>query len=81
MEVDFDSRVKEHMAKYKQSVLKITEAGIWKRNKRPYKHILPEESSSQYFGTLPGVLFQCAPGKDPIPQRFPSSYFFSGYVH
>jgi hypothetical protein len=44
MEVDFDSRVKDHMAEYKRSVLKINQDGIWKRNKRSYKHILPEES-------------------------------------
>lgn len=41
---DFDLRVKEHMVEYKRSVLKINQDGIWKRNKRPYKHILPEES-------------------------------------
>ncbi|NLE23941.1 MAG: hypothetical protein GX625_01155 [Clostridiaceae bacterium] len=42
--MDFNNRVKEHMAKYKVSKLGIEKDGLY--NNKPYKHILPEKMSS-----------------------------------
>lgn len=39
----FQDKVKGHMAKYKINQLGVTEPGFWKKNNKPYPHILPEE--------------------------------------
>ncbi len=41
--MDFSGEIKKHLAQYKLDRLGIKENGIWKRNNKPYKHILPEE--------------------------------------
>jgi hypothetical protein len=41
--LDYQDRVKRHLADYKQNVLGISENGIWKRNQKEYSHILPVE--------------------------------------
>lgn len=42
-------RIKEHLAEYKLSVLRIFNNGIWKQNNKQYAHILPE---NQYLMNL-----------------------------
>lgn len=41
---DYNHHVKDHLAEYKTKRLKISENGIWIKNKRKYPHILPKES-------------------------------------
>jgi len=38
----FSGQVKAHLARYKREHLGVLEDGIWRRNQRPYAHILPE---------------------------------------
>ncbi len=38
----YSTKVKRHMAEYKKERLQICEDGVFKQNKKPYKHILPE---------------------------------------
>jgi hypothetical protein len=40
---DFETKVKAHLGIYKRNNLKIEENGLYKRNKLPYEHILPED--------------------------------------
>ena len=38
----YQEKIKQHLEHYKINVLGIQENGIWKKNKKPYGHILPE---------------------------------------
>lgn len=54
-----NKKIKSHLAKYKNEVLKIKGNGIWKNNRRPYRHILPEKSATANLiksGYLPELL-------------------------
>lgn len=37
----FEEQIKASLAVYKREVLGVTEDGLWRKNKRPYPHILP----------------------------------------
>jgi hypothetical protein len=39
----YDLWIKQHLAAYKTNHLGVSEHGIWKRNGKPYAHILPEQ--------------------------------------
>jgi hypothetical protein len=41
--VGYNEFIKRHLADYKIKTLGITRNGLWKRNNKPYAHILPEE--------------------------------------
>src|SRR5579884_3038714 len=38
---NYSTELKAHLSQYKVSTMKILENGIWRKNKRPYPHILP----------------------------------------
>ena len=40
--MNYDQRIKNHLAEYKVKRLGVLENGIWKRSKKEYPHILPE---------------------------------------
>jgi len=42
--MDFTENIKNHLSKYKEIYFPKLENGIWKNNKKPYSHILPESS-------------------------------------
>lgn len=42
----YGTRLKKHLANYKQTHLRVAEDGIWKRNGKLYNHILPERLKS-----------------------------------
>ena len=41
MRKDYSTALKQHLSQYKVSRIQVTENGIWRRNKKPYSHILP----------------------------------------
>jgi hypothetical protein len=41
--MDFNEKVKDHLAKYKKEKLGVDKNGIWGKNNKNYPHILPEE--------------------------------------
>lgn len=47
----FQEKQKEHLTRYKREVLGVEDDGIWKRNGKPYSHILPV--SLQSLNLLP----------------------------
>ena len=51
----FDKLIKNHLASYKLNTLKVTQDGVWWKNKKKYKHILPK---SMYIENIINKGFQ-----------------------
>ncbi len=47
MDAKLEQQIKNHLSCYKNDVLKILDNGIWWKNKKEYKHILPKEKYEQ----------------------------------
>ena len=61
---DYKTLLLKHLAKYKSTVLGVSEDGLWSRNKRPYAHILPSDEAD--LNLVPGAraIWTAIPLKD-----------------